>query len=439
MIKLKEYQFSELMIGFFDGPHATPAPSDSGPVFLGIKNIKSEGGIDLSQIRHISENEYPKWTKRVVPSKNDLVFSYEATLHRYALIQEGFIGCLGRRMALIRTDKEKLDPEYLYYYFLSSYWRAFVETIKISGSTVDRISIIDFPKFKISIPNLPIQKKIASILSAYDDLIENNNQRIKLLEEMASDIYKEWFVRFRFPNYQNTKILDKDGNEVPHGTKGAIPEGWDKIRIKDILETIEKGPSLKYDIDENDGDPVLNQSCVRNGLIELQKILIAKKLPKNKQHCYLRKNDILINSMGDGTLGRVSKNVQLESNNYIIHNCITFLRSKESFSQFLLFHIVKQNIPYFLAVAQGSTGQSTLKKELISNIKTIKPSEVLLKKFDILIDPMWNEIGTLSNKNKILQETRDLLLPRLISGKLSLDSLEKVEINMAAEAGVEYK
>lgn len=124
-----EYQFKDIMVGFYDGPHATPKPSESGPIFLGIKNIDEKGGINYSDIRHISENEFPKWTKRVIPKKSDIVFSYEATLHRYALIPENFRGCLGRRMALIRVNKKLVNEKYLYYYFLSPYWRAFVETI----------------------------------------------------------------------------------------------------------------------------------------------------------------------------------------------------------------------------------------------------------------------------------------------------------------------
>ena len=113
-----EYYFKDIMLGFYDGPHATPSLSDEGPIFLGIKNILESGGIDFSNIRHISEIEFPKWTKRVVPKKDDIVFSYEATLHRYALIPDGFRGCLGRRMALIRVNKNIVNEFYLYQFFL---------------------------------------------------------------------------------------------------------------------------------------------------------------------------------------------------------------------------------------------------------------------------------------------------------------------------------
>lgn len=124
----------EIVLGIYDGPHATPPEAESGPVFLGIMNVTEEGRLDFSQIRHISEQDFPKWTRRVTPQMNDIVFSYEATLHRYALIPEGFRGCLGRRMALVRPNTEKVVPRYLYYYFLSNRWRSVVESNVISGA-----------------------------------------------------------------------------------------------------------------------------------------------------------------------------------------------------------------------------------------------------------------------------------------------------------------
>jgi hypothetical protein len=104
-----------LYTGLYDGPHATPKPSIEGPIFLGIPNMREDGGLDLSDIRHIAEEDYPTWTRRVVPQEGDIVFSYEASLHRYAIIPRGFRGCLGRRMALVRPKHSKVNTRYLYY------------------------------------------------------------------------------------------------------------------------------------------------------------------------------------------------------------------------------------------------------------------------------------------------------------------------------------
>jgi type I restriction enzyme S subunit len=141
-------------LGIYDGPHATPQESSDGPIFLGIKNITDDGRLDLSDIRHVSEEEFSKWTRRVTPQANDVVFTYEATLHRYALIPHGFRGCLGRRVALVRPDPNQVDSRYLLYFFLSDSWRKVVEGNVISGATVDRIPIEKFPSFPAALPIL---------------------------------------------------------------------------------------------------------------------------------------------------------------------------------------------------------------------------------------------------------------------------------------------
>ena len=138
--KLTRGPIKDFALGIYDGPHATPAEVSDGPIFLGIRNVTPEGRLDLTEVRHISEQEFPKWTRRVEPKQDDIVFSYEATLHRYALISGDLRCCLGRRMALVRPNPEKVVPRFLHYYFLSSNWRSVVEANVISGATVDRIS-----------------------------------------------------------------------------------------------------------------------------------------------------------------------------------------------------------------------------------------------------------------------------------------------------------
>ena len=215
----EKVKIGDVYEGLYDGPHATPPTSDDGAIFLGISNITKDGHIDLSDIKYINENDLPKWTKRVTPKGGDIVFSYEATLNLYAIIPDDFWGCLGRRMALIRPDETKAHGKYLYYYFFSEEWRSTVSSHIITGATVDRIPIAKFPKFIISLPPMEKQHKIANILSNYDDLIVNNKKQIKLLEEAAQRLYKEWFVDLRFPGYEDVEIVD------------GVPEGWKEEKL----------------------------------------------------------------------------------------------------------------------------------------------------------------------------------------------------------------
>jgi type I restriction enzyme S subunit len=217
-VKKDRVPIESLYLGLYDGPHATPKPSPDGPIFLGIGNLTEDGKLDLSDIRHIAEEDFENWTKRVVPQKGDIVFTYEATLNRYAIIPEGFRGCLGRRLALIRPDAFKVNPRFLFFYFFGQDWRQTISKNTLSGATVDRIPLTNFPTFEVDLPRRPVQDGIVNVLSAYDDLIENNTRRIKILEEMVQMIYREWFVNFRFPGHERVPI-----NEAK---AGKLPEGW---------------------------------------------------------------------------------------------------------------------------------------------------------------------------------------------------------------------
>ena len=174
-MQTKEVQIKDICEGIYDGPHATPPESNDGAIYLGIPNF-TNGRLDLTTIRYISEDDFPKWTKRVTPHFKDIVFSYEATLHLYAIIPEGFHGCLGRRMGLMRPDENVVDYRFLYYYMYSKEWRNEVAKHVIHGSTVDRIPLIEFPDFKVQLPEISLQRAIATILSNIDEKIEINRR-----------------------------------------------------------------------------------------------------------------------------------------------------------------------------------------------------------------------------------------------------------------------
>lgn len=151
--------------GLYDGPHATPPPADAGPVFLGIGNVTEAGSLDLTSVRHIAEEDFAAWTKRVTPQEGDIVFTYEATLNRYSIIPKGFRGCLGRRLALIRAGSKTGMIRYLYLYFFSESWRHVIAKNTLSGATVDRIPLSKFPEFPVVLPP-------ESLLVRFDKVIE---------------------------------------------------------------------------------------------------------------------------------------------------------------------------------------------------------------------------------------------------------------------------
>lgn len=153
----------ETFDNLYDGPHATPPTSDAGGVFLGIGNITATGQLDLTSVRRIAEADLGRWTKRVTPAGGDIVFTYEATLNRYAIIPEGFRGCLGRRLALIRTSQPGMNY-YLFQYFFSNDWRSTIAKNTLSGATVDRVPLTRFPDFPITLPPLHLVERFGRIV-----------------------------------------------------------------------------------------------------------------------------------------------------------------------------------------------------------------------------------------------------------------------------------
>lgn len=369
--------------GIYDGPHATPPVSNDGAIFLGISNITQDGHLDISNPKYISEDDLPRWTKRVIPQGGDIVFSYEATLNLYAVIPDGFHGCLGRRMALIRPDETKVNGRFLYYYFFSEKWRRIVSENTVIGATVDRIPLIRFPDFLISFPSLEEQKAMAGILSAYDDLIENNQKQIKLLEEAAQRLYKEWFVDLRFPGYENTEIVD------------GVPEGWQQLLLDQVA------PILT-------GKKDANFSTINGQYPFFTCAQIPLQAPAYSFDC----NAVILAGNGDF-------NVKLYRGQFEAYQRTYVLSPKNKEMLFLLFHAVNTSIA---KLAQGASG-STIKfltKGMIASIPVYVPDTLILKKFNEMSEAIQEQVENLRSMIAHATEARDRLLPKLMGGKIEM-------------------
>ncbi len=380
----KTMPIKDLYEGLYDGPHATPKLSDSGPVFLGIKNVTDDGRLDLTEIRHIAEDDYAAWTRRVQPRENDLVFTYEATLNRYAIVPAGFRGCLGRRMALIRTDPQKVDVRFLLYYFFTAEWRAVIRRNMLTGATVDRIPLTTFPDFPVRVPTLPIQRRIAGILSAYDELIENSQRRIRILETMARSLYREWFVHFRFPGHESVP-------RVP-SPLGEIPKGWEVRRLGEILE-LNYGKALKKE-DRHDGPyPVYGSSGIVGthdaSLVKGPGIIVGRK-------------------------GNVGSVFWCDDDFFVIDTAY-FVTSALPL-RFLFYVLPTLNFINSDAAVPGLSRHQAYSLEL-----PVPPADLLAKFCDVA-DSIERHAIKLQRQIKTLRRTRDLLLPRLLSGQIAVEA-----------------
>ena len=400
-------------LGLFDGPHATPKPSDCGPVFLGIGNITADGHLDLTDVRHIAEEDFPAWTKRVVPQAGDIVFTYEATLNRYAIIPEWFRGCLGRRTALIRPNPTVVDGRWLYYYFFGAEWRSVVSANTLSGATVDRIPLAKFPAFPISLPPLETQARIASILSAYDDLIENNTRRIAILEEMARRIYEEWFVHFRFPGHEKVRMVESE--------LGLVPEGW---RIHQLFELAE-----------------VNARSVRRGseppqilYVDIASVvpgLITGKQPFRFDEAPGRARRVV--GHGDIIWSCVRPNrrsfalvVNPEPNLIVSTGFAVVTPRTVPFSYLYFARSTDDFVGYLVNHATGAAYPAVTARDFETGC-VLLPATELLARFHAATEPMLLLCDTLRKRNVNLRTTRDALLPKLISGELDVSEMPEPE------------
>lgn len=400
-MKWEKASIKDICLGIYDGPHATPPLSDTGGIFLGIPNFVN-GRLDLNNVRYISEKDLPKWTKRVTPKENDIVFSYEATLNLYAIIPEGFYGCLGRRMGLLRVDNSKVFYKFLYYYFFSERWQRVIKENTVLGSTVDRLPLIKFPDFPVFLPSLQTQYKIASILSAYDDLIENNQKQIKLLEEAAQRLYKEWFVDLRFPGHEGVKIVD------------GVPEGWKSCKLRDVAGINERNTDGNYPYDKIN---YIDIGSVRNGRI-------LEKANYNLEEAPGRAKRIVQD--GDVIWGMVRPNLRAYAivlnpdKNDVFSTGFAVLTSKKVPFSFLYCNVTTEEFVGYLVNCTNGAAYPAVKPIHFEEYNVSIPQNNLLNKFHNITEPYFRKIYYLNKQISSLREARDRLLPKLMSGEIEV-------------------
>ena len=297
-------------------------------------------------------------------------------------------------------DESKANYEFVYYALTTLYSK--LVSLK-NGGAQPNLNATLVRGIKIPYPDLSIQHRIADILSVYDDLIENNRKQIKLLEEAAQRLYKEWFVDLRFPGHEHTKIVD------------GVPEGWEKSTVSNISSVLRRGISPKY----NDQAElmVINQKCIRQTVVTFDE---ARKQEKPfPEEMNLQDGDTVICSTGAGTLGRVG---QIFGNypQTTFDSHVTLVRAKLDFGTQYLFHFLKSQQEYLMGMGKGSTNQLELSRGTIQDLGILVPIKEIGKEFETLAQPFHDKIGVTNAEIRHLQNARDRLLPKLMSGEVEV-------------------
>jgi type I restriction enzyme, S subunit len=324
-------------------------------------------------------------------------------------------GALLNQNAVNIIPLNNINKTYLYYLLKSELFKGYIINTAQGAANQASITLESILGYKFLLPPLPTQRRIASILSAYDELIEVNNQRIKLLEETARQLYKEWFVRMRFPEYKKAKFV-----------KG-VPEGWEVKSLYDIAE-VTYGFPFQSELfnDKGEGIPVIRIRDLIEGSISTFTTEIAD------EKYYAEDGDILVGMDGDfhyckWAAGRVwinQRNVRFRP------------LPKSNISRYFLYHVTKPHIEFLNEIIVGTT-VAHLSATDLKKMKLLIPNEELLSAFKQISEPIYEQEIVLKQQNTQLRQIRDRLLPRLVSGKLAVKPLaaypENERLTMAAE------
>ena len=394
MVRMGEYCSSVR-----DGTHDTPKPTSDGKYLVTSKAIH-DNTIDFSSCYFISQKDFDKINARSKVDKWDVLMTMIGSVGRLLFVRDEPDYAI-KNIALFKIGNED-KAKWLYFYLSNKPVQDYFEAIA-SGTSQHFIGLGHLRKLKIADFN-ECSKKVVSILSAYDNLIENNNKRIKLLEQMAENLYKEWFVRFRFPGHETTPF------------ENGIPKGW-KIAVLGDFGRIETGKTPSMEKTDNYGDDFLfvktpdmhNKIFVSNTDEKLSNI---GHLSQSKK--LLPANSIMVSCIG--TAGVVAINTKPAHTNQQINSIII---KDHQLLEWLFFTCksLKETINLF-----GATGatMTNLSKGKFEKLKVIRPNHEQICSFHKILSPVFSKINCLQTQNQNLIKQRDLLLPRLMSGKLAV-------------------
>jgi type I restriction enzyme S subunit len=365
---------------------------------LGKKAFVDSGFVFISE-----EKAYELRNCEAIPG--DIIFTAAGTLGQVGLIpSDGSYPkyIVSNKQLRLRCNEEIAVPEYLYYYFSAPSIRTYIAN-QNTGSSVPLLTLGILKRVPVALPPLPIQKKIASILSAYDDLIENNNRRIKILEEMAQNIYREWFVHFRYPGHEDVPMVDSE--------LGQIPQGWEVKKLEQFAK-VTMGQSPKSEFYNETGEGLPFHQGVTN---------FGDRYPQHKVYCTVENRmadvgDILLSVRAP--VGRMN----LAPSRMVIGRGLCGIKAKEN-QRWYLFRHLKQVFREEDTMGGGTVFQSVTKQEVVG-IRLLVPTNPSMQDFHGLVGPIEQEIGLFTEKTQNLRKTRDLLLPKLISGQLDVEELD---------------
>jgi len=408
-VSYQDVKLNDLLGTLIDYRGKTPPKTDAGIPLITAKVLKG-GRILGNDHEYIAEGYYDEWMRRGLPRQWDVLITTEAPLGEVAILKTTEKVALAQRVILLRGDNQKIDQRYLCFALQSPLVQARLNA-RATGATVAGIKQSELREVLLPLYPLATQRHIASILSAYDDLIENNTRRIAILEEMARRIYEEWFVRFRFPGHDQ---VQKVASEL-----GLIPEGW---RVGSLGEAA-----------------AINARSIRpaDAPLEILYIDIASVVPgaitQKQPYRFSEAPGRARRVVGHGDViwscvrpNRRSYALILQPEPALIASTgFAVLSAKSVPYSYLYFAVTTDDFVGFLTNHATGAAYPAVTASTFEAAPFLIPEEEVADQFHAVVAPMLDLSETLKRKNANLRVTRDLLLPKLISGELDVSTLSE--------------
>lgn len=394
--------------GLVGGPFGSKLVSkdyvdDGVPVIRG-KNLGWNRWVSFSDSVYVTEEKVHRDLTSNIAMAGDLVYTQRGTLGQVAIMpRDAGPAVISQSQMRLRVDEEKADPLFVYYVSISPDFQSLINDHAIVAG-VPHINLEILKGLPLLLPSMEVQKSVAGILSSLDDLIENNRQRIKLLEEIARTIYREWFVKFRFPGHERVPLVDSE--------LGPIPEGWKLVELVGVADiTMGQSPKSEFYNDDGIGRPF------HQGVTDF-----GAHFPRTRKWCSVDgrqagRGDVLVSVRAP--VGRIN----VAEVDITIGRGLAAIRARDGHQALLLAHLRELFSEEDAIGNDGAIFKSLGKAELASLPIIVAPPGVAAALEELLADN-FGMILALTSANLQLESFRDLLLPRLVTGQIDISKLD---------------
>jgi type I restriction enzyme S subunit len=385
---------------------------ETGTPVINVRNI-GFGEIREEKLEFIAEETVQRLSSHLL-EPGDIVFGRKGAVERHAFINPKYTRWFqGSDCLRLRVKSPSVDSRFLSYYFLTEHHKQWMINQCSHGATMASLNQAIISRIPLLLPSIHTQRKIISILSAYDDLIENNTRRIEILEEMARSLYREWFVNFRFPGHEQVKMVDSE--------LGLIPEGWEIKKLGEVAD-INKA-SIKTG-DAPEGINYIDISSVSTGKIDkIEPITFSKASSRARR--IVKHGDIIW-----ATVRPNRKSYSLILNpiqDLIVSTGFAVITGRKAPYTYLYQTLTTDDFVGYLTNNATGSAYPAVNTGDFKNADVLIPRSELMDEFQNIVADIFNEKDNFLRKNANLRQTRDLLLPKIISGNINL---QEIDINI---------